>query len=248
MKLVVGGCSISDCFGHNPTPAAVYGQIVAKKIGADYVHHAAGAGSNYQIWRKITQMVINGEITDEECIPLDEEIITKDDIVIIQYTNLSRQEYFSLKIPGASPRDWSESYDREPDGNIIKFKLDSYNIPDKNKYEKKFFELKEKYFTSIKFDEERFEYTHFLFHNLMISKGIKVAYLVSPNLPLSNYTWDQTHLFNKNGEQHITLLQDNVEYFRHLDDGSIDEYHFGKEGHKYIAMEIEKFIKDNQWQ
>lgn len=248
MKVIVGGCSISDSFAWDPGNGAVYGQILANRLGANYVHHAATAGSNNRIWRKVTQMVMNNEITDIHRMPPVNEVITKNDIVIIQYTNLSRQEYFSLNVPKASriPYDGSESYDRD-DGNIIRFKLDSHNIPNKNKYEKKFFELKEKYFTSNKFDEERFEYNHYLFHNLMMSKGIKVVYLVSPNRPLDNYSWDYRHLFNKNGELHVTLLEDNDKHLRQLDDGSIDYYHFNKKGHKYIATVLEDFIKKMGW-
>ena len=82
----------------------------------------------------------------------------------------------------------------------------------------------------------------------MISRNIKVAYLVSPNEPLRKYNWDYRHLFNKNGERHITLTQDNDENLRHLDDGSIDYAHFGKKGNEYIAIELEKFIKENKWQ
>ena len=250
MKVIVGGCSVRDTFANDPGLDSVYGQILANRLGANYVHHAATTGSNHRIWRKVTQMVMNNEITDINMMPPVNEVITKNDIVIIQYTNLSRQEYFSLNVPKASriPHDWSESYDRDDAGNIIRFKLDSHNIPDKNKHEKKFFELKEKYFTSNKFDEERFEYNHFLFHNLMVSKGIKIVYLVSPNRPLYNYNWDYRHLFNKNGELLVTLLEDNDSRLRVQDDGSIDEYHFGKQGHKYVATVLEDFIKEKGWQ
>ena len=235
MKLIVGGCSISNSFIENPSPDEVYGQIVANNIGADYVHHGTVSGSNYRIWRKITQMVMNNEIT-------------KDDMVIIQYTEITRQEFWSAS-ERLSGQYWKERYDKDPNGgSIVKFKVNTDAFIGKNSNEKKFFQLKEEYFTSPTFDEERFEYNHYLFHNLLKSRNIKVAYLVSPNRPLHHYNWNYKHLFNKNGEKHITLSQGNDEYLRHLDDGSIDEYHFGKEGHKYIAMEIEKFIKDNQWQ
>jgi hypothetical protein len=225
----------------------VYGKILADRLDADYVHHAVISGSNNRIWRKVTQMVMNNEITDIHRMPPVNEVITKNDIVIIQYTAMNRQEYFSLnRYTVKLSRDWVEPYDRDDGGEIIRYKVDSYNILNKNKYEKKFFELKEKYFTSNKFDEERFEYNHYLFHNLMMSKGIKVVYLVSPNRPLDNYSWDYRHLFNKNGELHVTLLEDNDEYLRHMD-GVIDHYHFSKKGHEYVAIELEKFIKEKGW-
>jgi len=247
MKIIVGGCSISDSFANDPGIDVVYGKILADRLDADYVHHAVISGSNNRIWRKVTQMVMNNEITDIHRMPPVNEVITKNDIVIIQYTAMNRQEYFSLnRYTVKLSRDWVEPYDRDDGGEIIRYKVDSYNILNKNKYEKKFFELKEKYFTSNKFDEERFEYNHYLFHNLMMSKGIKVVYLVSPNRPLDNYSWDYRHLFNKNGELHVTLLEDNDEYLRHMD-GVIDHYHFSKKGHEYVAIELEKFIKEKGW-
>ena len=247
MKIIVGGCSISDSFANDPGIDVVYGKILANRLDADYVHHAVISGSNNRIWRKVTQMVMNNEITDIHRMPPVNEVITKNDIVIIQYTAMNRQEYFSLnRYTVKLSRDWVEPYDRDDGGEIIRYKVDSYNILNKNKYEKKFFELKEKYFTSNKFDEERFEYNHYLFHNLMMSKGIKVVYLVSPNKPLDNYSWDYRHLFNKNGELHVTLLEDNDEYLRHMD-GVIDHYHFSKKGHEYVAIELEKFIKEKGW-
>ena len=259
MKIVVGGCSVSNSWGHEPSPDGVYGQILANQIGADYIHHSVDGGSNYRIWRKITQMVMNNDITDKYNMPPPEEVITKDDIVIIQYTQSCREEFFSLKNPQeiTNIRDEVEECEVDDDGNIIRFKLDSHSIPHLNKYEKKFFELKEKYFTSINFDKEKFEYHHYLFHNLMMSKGIKVVYLMSSKRPLSNYGFKDRNLFNKNGELHLNLFEDDEhlpsrwrknhdEYLRHMD-GAIDHYHFSKEGHKYVAIELEKFIKEKGW-
>jgi hypothetical protein len=247
MKVVVGGCSVSNSWGHEPSPDGVYGQILANQIGADYIHHSVDGGSNYRIWRKITQMVMNNDITDKFNIPYPEEVITKDDIVIIQYTQPTREEYFSIKDSNESNIQYeAEECEVDDDGNIIRFKLDSQNIPNLNKHEKKFFDLKEKYFTSINFDKERFEYNHYLFHNLMMSKGIKVVYLMSSKRPLSNYCFKYRNLFNKNGELHLNLFEDNNEYFRHID-GFVDHYHFSKKGHQYVADELKKVTEQQGW-
>ena len=255
MKVVVGGCSVSNFWEQDPSIDEVYGQILANQIGADYVHHSVDGGSNYRIWRKITQMVMNNDITDKFKMPPPEEVITKDDVVIIQYTQPTREEYFSIKDSNESNiRYETEECEVDDGGNIIRFKLDSQNIPNLNKHEKKFFDLKEKYFTSINFDKERFEYNHYLFHNLMMSKGIKVVYLISSKTPLSNYGFQYRNLFNKNGELHLNLFEDtndqkvftHDEYLRY-NNGAIDHYHFSKEGHKYVAIELEKFIKEKGW-
>jgi len=253
MKVIVGGCSVSNDFNQSLHIHEVYGQILANQIGADYVHHSVDAGSNHRIWKKITQMVMPNALTTRNKNQAREGAITKDDIVIIQYTHITRDEFFSVNVPNSNvpnsvrvPRGWSDECDVYDNGNIIRFKINSPQKPQRYKHQKKFFELKEKYFTSETFDKERFEYNHYLFHNTMMSKGIKVVYLVSPNRPLNNYSWDYRHLFNKNGELHLTLLEDNDEYLRHCD-GSTDHYHFSKKGHKYVAIELEKFIKEKGW-
>jgi hypothetical protein len=247
MKVVVGGCSVSNSWERETSIDEVYGQILANQIGADYVHHSVDGGSNYRIWRKITQMVMNNAITDKFEIFPPEEVITKNDVVIIQYTQPTREEYFSIKDSNKSNiRDESEECEVDDGGNIIRFKLDSQNIPNLNKHEKKFFDLKEKYFTSNMFDKERFEYNHYLFHNLMMSKGIKVVYLVSAKRPLSNYSLGYRNLFNKNGEVHCTLFEDNNEYLRHIN-GFVDHYHFSKKGHQYVADELKKVTEQQGW-
>ena len=78
MKLIVAGCSVSDYTRVD----TVYGKILADSIGYDYVHHGAGCGSNYRIWKKLTQMLMSGDLTD--C-----------DIVLVQYTQIDRREFWS---------------------------------------------------------------------------------------------------------------------------------------------------------
>jgi len=239
MKVIVGGCSVSDYSGADVE--RVYGEILAEKIGADYIHHGAGCGSNYRIWRVITKMVMNNEID-------------KDDIVLIQYTNVNRQEFWSSHVPlngDGDPAIWYrfderkkiETREQKYNGDIIRFKT-NLSMPDKN--EQKFFDLKQTYFTSIGFDEERFEYNHFLFHSLMISKNIKVAYFVPDSgegAGMAGYSLDNIHLFNKNGEIHIT---DGLT-FQYPGAHLRDPGHFNQRGHEYVAKVLEKFIKKKQW-
>jgi hypothetical protein len=248
MKVVVGGCSVSNSWNEETSIDEVYGQILANQISADYIHHSVDGGSNYRIWRKITQMVMNNDITDKYNMPPPEEVITKDDIVIIQYTHSCREEYFSIKNQTNESiiKDESEECEVDDEGNIIRFKLNSQDAPNLNRNEKKFFGLKQTYFTSTNFDKERFEYHHYLFHNLMIRKNIKVIYLMSAKRPLSNYSFKDRNLFNKNGEVHCVLFEDNNEYLRHID-GFIDHYHFSKKGHEYVADELKKRLEQQGW-
>jgi len=229
MKVIVGGCSVSDYTG--PEVKKVYGEILANNINAEYIHHGAGCGSNYRIWRTITRMVMNNEID-------------KDDIVFIQYTDVSRQEYWSSYILSEDNRFDQyrkiELREKKYDGDIIRFKT-SLSMSKKN--EQKFFDLKQTYFTSTDFDEERFEYNHFLFHNLMTSKNIKVAYVV-PDGVMAVYNKEKLHLFNKNGEIHITDDMTFLYPGEYLEDPG----HFNQKGHEYVATVLEDFIKEKGWQ
>ena len=232
MKVIVGGCSLSDYTG--PTVNRVYGEILANNINAEYVHHGAGCGSNYRIWRVITKMVMNNEID-------------KDDIVLIQYTNPSREEYWSS---GVLPNNRFDDYNKielreqKYNGDIIRWKPEAYNWHKANDFEYTFFKFKQDFFTSTEFDEERFEYNHFLFHNLMVSKNIKVAYIVPDGGMLGAYNAGNIHLFNKNGEIHITDDMTFLYPGEYLEDPG----HFNQKGHEYVATVLEDFIKEKGWQ
>ena len=225
MKLIVGGCSASD---YTTGVDRVYGEVLAENINAEYVHHGAGCGSNYRIWRNITRMIMNNEISE-------------DDILIIQYTEATRQEFWSSSILSEDERhDGSERRDKKYDGDVIRFKS---SLPMINKTEQKFFKLKEAHFTSIEFDEERFEYNHFLFHNLLVSKNIKIVYLV-PNGAMRGYSFNKRDLFNKNNEEHVGYDIDFQYPSIHLQDPG----HFNQKGHEYVATVLEDFIKEKGWQ
>ena len=71
MKVIVGGCSVSDYTGAEVD--RVYGEILSERLNAEYIHHGSGCGSNYRMWRKITNLIMNGEISDK-------------DLIIMQYT------------------------------------------------------------------------------------------------------------------------------------------------------------------
>lgn len=226
MKVVVAGCSISDY----TKVEQVYGEILASNIDADYIHEGAGCGSNYRIWRVITRMVMNNEIDEN-------------DVVFVQYTELTRQEYWSANIENDDNR-FDESRkiklrEQKYNGDIIRWKNDAYTWHKTNQWEMDFFRLKQNFFTSLEFDEERFEYNHFLFHNLMMSRNIKVAYLV----PVGIIYGPKKHLFNKNEEIHITEGMTFQYPCIHLQDTG----HFNQRGHEYVAKVLEKFIKKKQW-
>ena len=221
MKLIVGGCSVSD----RTEVDECYGEILARDIGVDYIHYGAGCGSNYRMWRKITKDIIDGNIT-------------KGDIVIIQYTQPWRDEYWSCyyKKENRFDRYGNIEYrDKYGTGDIIRWKP-MMKGEDDNEY--KFFELKEKFFTNIEYDLERFECNHFLFHTTLINKGINVIYFV-PDGKLFGYNKKYEEYFNKNGEIHLTRFYDekNNELLPDL-------AHMNAKGHEVTAKFLAHELRD----
>lgn len=212
MKLVVGGCSVSD----RTEVYECYGEILARNIGVEYIHYGAGCGSNYRMWRKITKDIIDGNITEG-------------DIVIIQYTQPWRDEYWSCyyeKKNRFDPHGNIEYRDKYNNGDIIRWKP---MISGADNNENKFFELKEKFFTNIEYELERFECNHFLFHTTLINKGINVLYFV-PEGSLSGYGKEFEEYFNKNGEIHLTRF-----YNVRTDELLPDLAHLSAKGHEVTA-------------
>jgi len=76
-NVVVLGCSFSDYTGH---PPATYGQLLADKFDSRFMDLTAGCGSNERIHRVLLHGLRNNLITDE-------------DLVVIQYTNPERREF-----------------------------------------------------------------------------------------------------------------------------------------------------------
>jgi hypothetical protein len=237
MKIAVAGCSVSDYTGEGVE--RVYGEILAESLNVEYIHEGAGIGSNYRMWRKITNLVMD-------------DTITSDDLVIIQYTQTSRQEFWHSKYEERDEMRYmgcNNQLVREAayGGDIIRWKPDIWKSLKGSIFagngadvvQTKFFQLKEEHFTSPDFDDERFKYNHYLFHNAMMQKRIKVVYVVGSGL-MNGYGGVFKHLFDKNGEIHITGDFGIEKYV--LD----DKAHFNQLGHEYLAKTIEKQLKENK--
>ena len=237
MKIVVAGCSVSDYTGEGVSK--VYGEILAKSLNAEYVHEGAGVGSNYRMWRRVTNLVMDGTITSN-------------DLIIMQYTQTSRQEFWHSKYEerehmrrqGPNKQEMREA---AYGGDIIRFKPNIWQNMKGSIFggdgvdvvQSKFFQLKEEHFTSPEFDDERFKYNHYLFHNAIANKNIKVVYIVGSDL-MYGYGGVFSHLFNENDEIHITGDFGQEKYC--LDDKS----HFNQLGHEYLAEVIETQLKQKQ--
>jgi hypothetical protein len=232
-KIVVAGCSLSDYTGVGVS--RVYGEILAKSLKSEYIHNGAGAGSNYRMWRTVTNLVMDGKIT---C----------DDLVIMQYTEVTRDEFWHAKHETRDSHIYvgiNKQKVREPKygGDIVRWKTDIHSLSGSwsNGVDvtlRKFFKLKDEYFTSVEFEEERFKYNHYLFHNAMMSKGIKVVYVVGAG-DLKGYGAIFKHLFNENGEIHIT-----GDFDKHVFDD--DAAHMNQKGHERLAEILEEQLKEKK--
>jgi|DEB19_MinimDraft_2_1074335.scaffolds.fasta_scaffold00172_3 hypothetical protein len=169
-KLFVAGCSFSDF----TKVEKVYGQFLSEKLNYEYVHEGAGCGSNWRIWRQITKHIMSGNLTSN-------------DLLIVQYSGREREEFWSaLEQPSYSFRpntvDHLTIIDKYTDGNIIRYKANSHTWQN-NKEERDLFELYEKYFVNIDFENERFTTQNYMFQTLLLSKHIPVIFVRSHRIP-----------------------------------------------------------------
>jgi hypothetical protein len=214
-KLFVAGCSVSDYTHVNE----VYGEMLAKKLNYNYVHEAAGCGSNWRMWRKICNHIISGNLT-------------KNDLLIVQYTSNERKEFWSLN-------ENSQAYDKielrekyTNGGNIIRFKMDA-NTWQINKNEKDFFKMYEEYFINEDFENEVFNTQNLMFQTL----------LQKNNIPVIFFDFNVFHTY-------IDVLNTNIiNVYEITNDSSFflenDMFHFNQKGHEYIAEKLYNFINKN---
>jgi len=201
-KLIVAGCSVSDY----TNVKKVWGEYLADQLNYEYVHEAAGCGSNYRMWRVLTTHILNGNIT-------------ANDTVVVQYTTLERNEFWSPIVE----KNWL----RDPafDGNIIRFKMHSHSWH--NGIESKLLKLYER-FVNTDFEKEKFINAHMTFQCLAKEYNIKNLYFIKVGgygfedlsfLPqYKNNFFNYSDIFNES-KNHIVN----------------DQYHLSDHGHKLLA-------------
>lgn len=239
-KLVVAGCSVSDYTG----VAKNYGEILSELLNRDYLHLAAGAGSNDRLFRVLTTEIRNNQITS-------------DDVVIIQYTNYNRKEFWSKHKLNNIPPEYNDTKKSTPirenydSGQTIKFKIGAYKWQPVIE-EKSFLKLYENNFINHRYNAELFYNAH---HNLAIllahysipciyilkeeylpsysnSRGItEVIKTIQEYEKLNKTSYiDISRMFNINGNE-FTLEEKNPS-------------HFNQYGHETVAKLL--FNKINQ--
>lgn len=204
-KLVVAGCSVSDYTNVNK----VWGDYLSNLLECDYLHEAAGCGSNYRMWRVLTTCILNGNITPN-------------DVVIVQYTTLERNEFWSPKIEDDYLRDL------QYDGNIIRFKSHSYTWHKGS--EAKLMKLYER-FINDNFEKEKFLNNHMMFQCLAKEYNIKNLYFVK----VGAYGLEDLKLLDQYKNNFFSYSDIFNTRANHIEN---DPYHLSDIGHKALADNI----------
>jgi hypothetical protein len=162
-RIIVAGCSVSDYSGSDIT----YGEVLASLANVEYIDESAECGSNFRIWRRITTLIRNSEITPN-------------DLLIIQYTTPERKEFYSYvefdpnkDAPVGKTKPLKEPY---VDGSTIKFKFHSHEFYH-NEDERRFLLTLQEGFTSVHYDNEVFQNFQYMFQFMLNELGIKTIFL-----------------------------------------------------------------------
>lgn len=214
-QLLVSGCSFSDYTKVDK----VYGEYLAEKLNIKtYIHEARGCSSNYRIWRTVSNSILNNKIS-------------KNDIIIIQYTSEERQEIWSPYehelIDIKNDVNMTDPYN---EGTLLRFKYHSHSWQS-NRLERKFMKLYEK-FINHTFELEKFRVNHSMFQTFLLYHGFKNVYF------LKGGGYGPMYSLIKEYENNYIDGSDLLK--NHLLN---DKYHLNEKGHKETAELIYNFIK-----
>jgi len=226
-KLVVAGCSFSDRFNDQNAPSehpieSSYGDLLAERLSFDYLHLADAGSSNDCIWRKVTNGVMTGEITP-------------DDIVLIQYTEIYRKEfYYHDEITGHK----NDKIANIRDGSVVKFKFGSYNwyqdIPIAD-----FLKLYEENFVCHEYDMHKFELQNYMFQAMLALHNINAHFLI-----LNVYGPEPHNIFKT--EHFAMSMYINRQVGRQLPQAysPTDNNHLSADGHKYLSEQLYLYLEE----
>lgn len=216
-KLFVAGCSVSDYTKVDK----VYGEYLSEKLNYEYVHEGAGCGSNWRIWRKITNHILNGNLTPN-------------DLLIVQYTTIERREIWSRENYISKNEKIELREDYKDGGNIVRFKMGSHAWQQREG-EKKFFKLYEENFLSDDFEKEVFKTQNVMFQTLLKNYNIPTIFL-GFYLSLEQKTMTLLPEFEENSYLGINRFLEE-KYFLENDNG-----HFSDLGHQMVSEKLYDFI------
>ena len=228
-KLLVAGCSWSDLTRVDKC----YGNWLSEEFDTEYHHHGSGVGSNWRIWRTVSEKIINQKFN-------------RNDILLIQYTNCTRQEFWSSYVETNENRLTDiygnvilrEDFD---DGQIIKFKV---NIPDSqiDKNEDQLFTLYESYFLNKEFEMLKQKQFHMMFQCMCKEYDLPNVFFISA-MGYSQHLLEYPMLpyYDNNI---ITLSDSDLEYKKEYWLEPNDPNHLNASGHKWFSEWLTPQIKD----
>ena len=227
-RLLVLGCSYSDYMAGGLTD--VYGSILARQLGLEYIHEGSGGGSNPRIWRKLYE-----HMTDS---------ITPEDCVIIQYTTQERSEFWTAREPlrghGQALAPGEVSHFDEPfdSGSVIRYKYGAGQWQNTDR-DRDFFKEYERNHVSVAWAEHQFRSTHWLLQGRLLANHQRVIFLknrMCPRFDLESPldTWAFTEPWD--------LLQQ-PEYRYQPDDAA----HMNLKGHHHLAHLLSDHVRSLGW-
>jgi hypothetical protein len=227
MKLCVAGCSFSD----RTKVEYSYGDYLAKRLNTEYIHEGAGCGSNYRIWRKIVGHVLDKTLTNE-------------DIVIIQYTNLERREFYSSNPPvnrvfEIGDIQIQENYDN---GSVIRYKLDSHVWQDFDD-DKKFFKLYQDGHINFNYDSELFGINNAMFQSFLEQNKMRVIFIDGRYIKVNRVELNLSNYFKS-----MSFIE--PESFVNVIDARLDPDdigHLSTSGHMSLANMLYDHIHNLKW-
>ena len=221
-KLFVFGCSFSDKIGHKHS----YGEYISNQLNIDYIHEAAGCGSNNRIFRKFFNHVRHGTLNENT-------------LVIIQWTELFRDEIWYYK---KNPQDLIGYSNGVPlvesdfNGYLYKFKTESYEWYDEDIIKKIMFD-KESNCYSVEYELEKFKNIEFSILNYCKLNKIPTV--------LMNGIYNQFNIYNKNNEFIVIDYSDELQkYPRIMNDGSADNFHLSQTGMYKLGNKVINELKN----
>ena len=210
-KLFTAGCSISTRCNAKTS----YPEELSKLLNYELINFTAGCGSNYRIWRMITKHIMDGNLTS-------------DDLVVIQYTEPTRREFWS-RFPKGNDN-YKDSYD---DGNVLRFKIDSY-LWQRTKEEIEFLRTYETNFVNDSFENENFYVNNFNFQHMLKTHNIKVIFVKTTRISVPEFFTFE--------EYEKAFYYDTSNSERVNNQSSKDSGHFSEKGHKLIAENLYQHI------
>lgn len=220
MKVCVAGCSVSDRYEITDC----YGDHLSTVLEAEYLHLAASSGSNDRTWRRVTDCITKG-------------LLTKEDLLIVQYTEVTRTEFWyekDLRIP-SSEQSWDQ-------GCVIKFKINNLKRSSTERASKeisRFYQLYREHFLNENFEQEKFRLRHSQFECMLLHYDIATVFVDTTRIGPRDYEIMTTGRLSRFRDSSNKILENNLS--RH------DSCHFSEKGARLVADQLREHVRSLSW-